>query len=426
MADERASRQAPLPTVDAARAYVAERALCAAPIGPVGLELEGHLVDRRDIGRRVPWVDVQRLVDQVHELPCGSAVSVEPGGQLELSTPPAPDLSRAVAALRADELALQGRLQSAGYAVVFLGLDPLRSPDLVNPAPRYAAMARYFDRAGCGAVGRMIMTTSAGLQLNLEAGPAGEWTERLRRLSRLGPLLGALSACSPMAAGKDSGWSSMRQQGWLAIDPARTAPVAFGADPAGAWAAYALAAPLMLIRSAPEPAQGSSAKHPPGAVHDAPPGLSFADWVRTPARVGRAPTSVDLDYHLTTLFPPIRPRGYLELRFLDAVPMSLWPGLAALVGTLCDHPTASALAAELVEPLALSWQHAAEKGLTDAELHRAALACADIAVDNCPADLRADASAYAELLSVSRTPGDRFRNAARGDGRRLFEEALDA
>jgi glutamate--cysteine ligase len=410
-----------------AHAYVVERALCPAQIGPVGLELEGHLVYRRDLLRRASWDEVTRLVEQIGILPHASAISVEPGGQLELSTRPAADLAGAVVALRDDELALRRLLSDNGFGLAFLGLDPLRPGELVNPAPRYAAMTRYFDRSGCGPAGRLIMTSSAGLQLNIEAGPLDQWVQRLGRISRLGPVLAAMSACSPMTADHSSGWSSMRQQGWAAIDPGRTRQVRFGTDPAGAWANYALAARVMMIRFEPDLTDGSTAtKHAPGEVADPPPGLSFADWVRTPDRVGRPPTTTDLEYHLTTLFPPIRPRGYLELRFLDAVPMSLWPGLAAVVGTLCDHPTASDRAATLIEPLALSWQHAAETGLADPELHRVALACADIAVDHCPNDLRVHAMAYAELLTASRTPGDRLRNAAGGDGRRLLEEALDA
>ena len=419
--------QEPLSSVELVRSLVAEKALCPSTVGTVGLELEGHLVDRRDLRRRVPWTEVTRLVELVDDLPHGSGISVEPGGQLELSTKPAADLSGAVAALRDDERALQRLLRDEGYGLVFLGLDPVRPDELVNPAPRYAAMTRYFERFGCGAAGRMIMTRSAGLQLNLEAGSPDRWEQRLGRISRIGPLLGAMSACSPMTAGHSAGRSSMRQQAWAAIEPARTAPVSFGADPAGAWANYALSAPVMMIRVEPARTDASTAtKHAPGGIADPPPGLRFADWVRTPDRVGRPPTTTDLEYHLTTLFPPIRPRGYLELRFLDAVPMTLWPGLTAIVGTLCDHPTASDRAAELIEPLALSWQHAAEIGLHDPELHRIAIACADIAVDHCPNDLRADTVAYAELLTASRTPGDRLRSAAGGDGRRLLEEALDA
>jgi glutamate--cysteine ligase len=427
VAGERDRRQEPLPSVEFARAQVADRALCPSTLGTVGLELEGHLVDRRDLRRRVSWTEVMRLVDLVEDLPRGSRISVEPGGQLELSTKPAADLGGAVAALRDDERALRQLLREEGYGLAFVGLDPLRPGELVNPAPRYAAMTRYFDRFGCGTAGRLIMASSAGLQLNLEAGPREKWEQRLGRISRLGPLLGAMSACSPIAAGQSSGWSSMRQQGWSAIDPARTAPVTFGGDPAVAWADYALSAPVMMIRVEAELADPSAAtKHPPGGIDDPPPGLSFSDWVRRPDRVGRPPTTSDLEYHLTTLFPPIRPRGYLELRFLDAVPMTLWPGLAAIVGTLCDHPTASDRAAELIEPLALSWHHAAKVGLDDPELHRVAVACADVAVDHCPNDLRADTVAYAELLTASRTPGDHLRSAAGGDGRRLLEEALDA
>src|SRR5690242_17588574 len=140
--------QEPLPTVEFARALVAEEALCPATVGVVGLELEGHLVDRRNLRRRVSWTEVARLVDLVVDLPRRSRISVEPGGQLELSTLPAPDLGGAVAALRDDERALQRLLHDEGYGLAFLGLDPVRPAALVNPAPRYAAMTRYFDRSG--------------------------------------------------------------------------------------------------------------------------------------------------------------------------------------------------------------------------------------------------------------------------------------
>ena len=71
----------------------------------------------------------------------------------------------------------------------------------------------------------------------------------------------------------------------------------------------------------------------------------------------------DLDYHLTTLFPPVRPRGYLELRCLDALPDRWWPALAALTVTLADDPVAADAAAELCAPVADSWETAARHGL---------------------------------------------------------------
>ncbi len=412
-----------LPSVDAARTYAAEQALCPGPIGRVGLELEGHLVDRDHLARRIPWDEVTRVRELVPPLPHGSLLSVEPGGQLELSTLPAADVAGAVAALLADRQVLADTLRTQGYGIAYLGLDPVRPPERVNPAERYALMERYFDGCGCGVAARRLMSASAGLQLNLEAGPPGGWPDRLRRIYRLGPVLTAISACSTQAAdpgpgsGLATGSASMRQQAWFALEPARTVPVPFGGEPGLAWADYALRAPLMLLRA------------PDGALVEAPPGLTFGAWAAGSERVDRPPTVADLDYHLTTLFPVIRPRGFLELRFLDAAPTRFWPGLAAIVATLIDDPVAADRAADAVgdrpaEP-ALDWPAAARDGLRTPEFRRLAARCAAIAVEHCPDDLRDRAADYAALVDSGRTPGDLLRDEADGDGWRLLEKALE-
>ena len=87
----------------------------------------------------------------------------------------------------------------------------------------------------------------------------------------------------------------------------------------------------------------------------------------------------DLDYHLTTLFPPVRPRGYLELRCLDALPDRWWPALAAITVTLVDDPVAADAAAELCAPVADSWETAARHGLDDETIRRAVTGCAELA-----------------------------------------------
>jgi ergothioneine biosynthesis glutamate--cysteine ligase EgtA len=423
--DDHVVDRRPLSSADAALAYVAERAFRSAPAGPVGLELEGHLVDRRSPGRRPSWAEVTEIVAGAPQFPGRSGLSVEPGGQLELSSPPAHDLASAIADLRRDERALSQVLRGQGYGLAFLGTDPCRREALINPSPRYTVMARYFDSRGCGDDGRLIMTASAGLQLNLEAGPAAEWPERLARLQRLGPVLAAISGCSPIACGRSTGWASMRQQAWIGIDRARTAPVRFGDDPALAWADYALAAPLMLVNSAADTGTRHPTKATVGRIEDAPPGLTFAEWIRFPARVGRAPTPADLDYHLTTLFPPIRPRGYLELRFLDAVPLRWWPGLVAVVGTLIDHPDAADAVAELLAGTELDWLRVAQLGLRDPAVRRVATGCLRIAIGHCPSALHTDAAVLGELIEAGRTPGDWLLSRASGDGCRLLQEASE-
>jgi glutamate--cysteine ligase len=260
-----------------------------------------------------------------------------------------------------------------------------------------------------------MMSATAALQINLNAGPTEQWAERVRHIHRIGPVLIALSACSPLVAGRSSGWRSMRQEIWGQLDQARCRPL-HAADPGEGWARYALAAPVMLLRN---PSATSTT-----AVTDR---IPFADWVSGHARLGRAPTAADLNYHLSTLFPPVRLRGYLEIRYLDAVPYRWWPALAALVVTLVDDDVAADRAAELCGGLGDSWTVAARDGLGHRALLAAARGCAEVAAARCPPALRSEVEAYAELVRDGRTPGDELRERARVHGPlRVLEEVTDA
>jgi len=405
----------PLASIAAAREHAATAALARSQVGAVGLELELHLVDRARPYRRVTWPEIGALLTSVPPLPGGSAVTVEPGGQLELSTPPRPDVTAAIAALRRDHHLLNGAVRAAGYGLASLGADPARVARRVNPASRYIAMERHFDALAYGGPGRAMMTATAALQINLNAGPQDRWAERVRHIHRIGPVLIALSACSPLVAGRSSGWRSMRQEIWGRLDQARCRPL-HAADPAEGWARYALAAPVMLLR---DPATAATTP-----ITDR---IPFADWVSGQARLGRAPTADDLDYHLSTLFPPVRLRGYLEIRYLDAVPNQWWPALAALIVTLVDDEVAADRAAELCSGLRDSWTTAARDGLGNQALLAAVQGCAEVAAERCPPALRSDVEAYAELVRGGRTPGDEVRERARRHGPlRVLEEATDA
>jgi ergothioneine biosynthesis glutamate--cysteine ligase EgtA len=396
----------PRSALDEAVEQVTRAALCPGPVGSVGLELEGHLVDLSAPGRRVGWPRLRAAVEALGPLPGGSRVTVEPGGQVELSGPPAPDVAAAVGSLRTDRVVLAAALAEEGLGLALLGADPLRYPERVNPAPRYAAMAEHFAAVGCGAAGPAMMTSTAALQVNLDAGPADGWRDRVALAHQLGPVLVAVSACSPLFAGRSTGWRSSRQWIWGELDQARCGPLLGGGDPAGEWAAYALAAPVMLVR---DPADGS-AEPMRGRT-------AFADWVTAKAELGgRRPTPEDLDYHLTTLFPPVRPRGWLEIRYLDASPEPWWPALAAVTATLLDEPTAADRAAVASAPVAGAWDRAARVGLADPALHRAAVDCLTAALDAVPAALRPEVTALAELVDRGACPGDALLAAARSGG----------
>ncbi len=329
--------------VEAARQHVAETALQADSRGRVGLELEYHLLDRTTPARRPSWDELTLLASQLTPMPADSSITFEPGGQIELSTPPADDLVAAVAALRSDSQELRQQLGDLGYAAASLGTDPARAPRRVNPHPRYRAMEQHFEALGCAGSGHDMMTATAALQVNLDAGPEAGWEQRLQLIRSLVPMLVAASSTSPWLGGRTSGWHSMRQGTWQGIDHDRSDPLPLG-DPASVWAAYALSAPVMLVRAGEDQ---------PDAAPDLVPvteRIPFAQWLRGGAPFGRRPTMVDLDYHLTTLFPPVRPRGYIELRCLDALPERWWPALAAITVTLIDDPEAADLAAAWCAP----------------------------------------------------------------------------
>jgi len=365
----------------------------------VGLELELHLVDLADPSRRPAWADIERLVAGLPPLPHASSVTVEPGGQVELSTPPGIGTAAAIAALRTDRAALAAALHAAGFGAAPLGTDIARRPQRVNPGARYVAMEAHFGALGCGSAGRAMMCATAALQVNVDAGPAAGRADRVAHVRRLGPVLVAISACSPLLAGTSSGWHSMRQEAWYGID-ARRGRAGSGEDPAAAWADYALDAPVMLVCG------------PDGGCRAMTDRVPLRSWLDGSAPIGRRPTLDDVDYHLTTLFPPVRLRGYLEIRCLDAVPDRWWPALAAITATLVDDDRAAQRAAEACEPVAERWLTAAREGLDDSRVHAAARACVAAALDHCPDELRADVAAYAELVDSGCTPGDDVRRAA--------------
>lgn len=394
-------------TLDEATAHAAHSALRPGSVGTVGLELEAHLVDLRDPAARVQWGRISGLLDGLPAMPGGSRVTLEPGGQVELSGPPYPDVAAAVAGLRADRHVLATALAADGLGLAPVGADPLRRPMRVNPAARYSAMEQHFAAMGCAEAGTAMMAGTAALQVNLEAGPCEGWGERMSLAHRLGPVLVAVAACSPLAGGgRLTGWASHRQRVWSELDQTRCGPLMSGADPADQWAQYALAAPVMLVR---DPDGGGATP-----VRQR---VRFAEWVTGAVPLGgRRPSTMDLDYHLTTLFPPVRPRGYLEIRYLDAAPEPWWPAVAAVTTVLLDDPVAAGHAAVACLPVAGAWDRAARLGLADPALHTAARACLTAACAAVPAALRPEVEALADLVDRGRCPGDALLDTARAGG----------
>ena len=339
-----------------------------------------HLADA--LGTHVP----RSLVPDSPQIPLphGCTVTVEPGGQLEISSPPRASLTELIATVEGDTTALTDLLDPAGLALTGSGSDPHRPSRRLVDIPRYAAMETAFDRIG--PMGRAMMCSTAAVQVCLDAGTPTEVALRWTALHDLGPVLLAAFANSPWLGGLRTGWASSRMQAWFALDPARTQPSrvhrhpAADWDPAADWARRALDTPLLCQRRA-------------WGTWDVPNGVTFADWL-SGALPGR-PSTADLGYHLTTLFPPVRPQGHLEVRYLDTQPEGQWLVPVAVVAALLADPEVTEAARDACAPTVGRWLPAAQRGLRDDALATAAIAVFELACQALPA---LDAPAEVQLL----------------------------
>ncbi len=384
--------------------HIGESCLADGPVGRVGLEVEAHCFDLADPMRRPDWAELKDAIAAVPPLPGGSAITVEPGGAVELSGPPMDEPVAAIAGMTADRAVLRSAFAQAGLGLVLLGADPLRPAKRVNPGDRYKAMEEFFVASQTGAAGAAMMTSTASVQVNLDAGPRDGWADRVRLAHALGPTMIAIAANSPLLAGQFTGWASTRQLVWSQLDSARCGPIlgVNGDDPASEWARYAMKAPVMLVHPTPE--------------MDAVPitdWVPFADWADSRVLLGdRRPTQADLDYHLTTLFPPVRPRRWLEIRYLDSLPDAVWPAVVFTLVTLLDDPVAADIAAEATEAVATAWDRAAQIGLGDRRLHEAAIRCVQTAAERAPVELEESMLQLARSVEKGRCPADDFSDRA--------------
>ncbi|WP_328991032.1 glutamate-cysteine ligase family protein [Kribbella sp. NBC_01245] len=232
----------------------------------VAVEQE-FLVADATTGATVPIERVRRAAQPTVAAPY---VGFEPGGQLELSLPCVPDPATLALTLRTYTDELRRHLAAAAIRIEPLPVDPRpeREVPLQLTSPRYVAMQRHFDTIGTA--GRRMMRRTTSTQVCLDWWPGQAGAEQWRVLNLAGPFLAAAFARS---AGPDGRLST-----WLDVDPARTGfddRVLYGDDPVASYASFAAGATAFTTGGPAE--------------------------------------------HLSTLFPPVRPRAsYLEVRFLDA------------------------------------------------------------------------------------------------------------
>ncbi|MGV9350715.1 ergothioneine biosynthesis glutamate--cysteine ligase EgtA [Streptomyces spiralis] len=393
------------------------------PPRSVGVEVEWLVHELRT--PRVP-VTPERLeagYAALRTVPLRSALTVEPGGQLELSSPPAASLMECIATVSADLDAVRAVLAEGGLRLVGIGHDPWHTPRRFLRERRYDALETCLDRGG--PAGRHMMCATASVQVCLDAGheepgPLGH-VRRWWLAHQLGPVLVAAFANSPLLGRRPTGWLSTRQLLWTEIGPGRAGAPPLDGAPRTAWARHVLDAPVMCVR------------HDSGPW-EVPEALTFREWIRSGRP--RPPTRDDLEYHMTTLFPPVRPRGHLELRMIDAQPGDDgWIVPLAVTTALFDDPEAAETAYRAVKPLAERtlalpaphnplWTDAARTGLADPELHEAAIACFVAALDALPrlgatAEVTDAVGAYLDRYVLKgRCPADDLLDRLRGPDRR--------
>ncbi|MET8163659.1 ergothioneine biosynthesis glutamate--cysteine ligase EgtA [Streptomyces sp. NPDC005329] len=405
------------------------RGICfkTGPPRTVGVEVEWLVHELREPRLPVPPERLEAAYAALRTLPLSSPLTVEPGGQLELSSPPAASLMECVGTVSADLTAVRAVLGEQGLALSGNGTDPWRTPRRFLREPRYDAMEACLDRTG--PAGRAMMCTSASVQVCLDAGyeepgPLGHG-RRWWLSHTLGAVLVAAFANSPLLGGAPTGWRSTRQLLWTEIGAGRAGGPVLNGDPRTAWARHVLDAPVMCVRRDSGP-------------WDVPDRLTFRQWTRT----GSPPTREDLDYHLTTLFPPVRPRGHLELRMIDAQPGDDgWIVPLAVTTALFDDPEAAESVYRAVKPLAERaqplpaphnplWIDAARYGLTDPELHEVAVTCFTTALRALPrlGATEAVTDAVSDYLDRyvlrGRTPADDLLDRLRGTDTRAYGKDL--
>ncbi|MBF6171249.1 ergothioneine biosynthesis glutamate--cysteine ligase EgtA [Nocardia blacklockiae] len=379
----------------AAEAYIGGVCFKQGPPGLIGAELEWLTVPEEPSpphSRPEPAVLADALGPHAPRsvasespalpLPGGSRVTLEPGGQIELSSAPFPAAAELCERLRADARLLEKLLHSRSIRLVAAAADAARPPARVLQLPRYRAMERTFD--GIGPFGKLMMCNTAATQVSVDAGadPA-EVAARWAALYAVGPALLAAFACSPELRGAPAGaWASQRMRAWLRLDHARTRPsVRHWSDPVTEYARWVLDVPLLCVRT-----EGAG-------DWAAPPGATFADWLcgALDDEVGRRPELADLDYHLTTMFPPVRASGHLEVRYLDAQPGDSWSVPIHAFEALLSAPAVVAEATRLADPVAEQWLEAARCGLADTQIRAAAVDLLDLAAAHATTPAAADA-----------------------------------
>lgn len=315
-------------------------------------------------------------------------LSFEPGGQIEVSTHPHTRVAQVVRVLDEVLRPVHIAAEDLGIRLIHRGVDPQGRGEtpLFIETDRYRKQRAHYD--SIGPWGRRMMGESAAIHVNLDLGarPVRRW----RAAQRAAHALTALFANAPGSLGGVE-MRSVRAGIWRRLDPSRTGVLPEGLDPVEDYMHFALAARDFLGPEIGSPAAPFRASWQEGATR--------ADWKT----------------HLTTVFPEVRPRGYLEVRSMDAIRPAWYAApLTLLVGLLYDPQALSAALELLPPPDSERLERAGQLGLGDSEIRAHALELASVALQGA----RSLGAGVVDSDSIDRTEAflDRFTRSGTDPG----------
>ena len=258
----------------------------------------------------------------------GASVSLEPGGQLELSGAPLENIHQTCDEVHTHLAEAETVTKELGAGLIGLGFDPKwRREDMPwMPKGRYRIMRDYMPKKGNLGLDMMVRTCT--VQVNLDYASEADMAKKFRVGLALQPVATALFANAPFTEGRPNGFKSWRAHIWTDTDPDRTGMLPFVFEDGFGferWVDYILDVPMYFVYRG-------------GRYLDAS-GQSFRDFMagKLPALPGETPTLSDWADHMTTAFPEVRVKTFLEMRGADGGPWKSLCGLPAFwVGLLYD------------------------------------------------------------------------------------------
>lgn len=319
--------------------------------GPRGIE--AMLSGLRD---RFGWSEVREGGHLIGLQRDGANVSLEPGGQLELSGAPLETIHQTCDEVHHHLAEVKAVADDLGQGYIGLGTAPIWRQDQMPMMPkgRYRLMTPYMQTVGT--LGTQMMYRTCTVQVNLDFASEADMVKKLRVSLALQPVATALFANSPFLDGQPNGMKSWRAHIWQNLDAARTGMLPFVFEDGMGFQRYmdyALDVPMYFVYR--------------DGIYINALGQSFRDFLRgeLPALPGEKPTLSDWADHLTTIFPEARLKKYLEMRGADGGPWRRLCALPALwVGLLYDRSALDA-AWDLVK----HWDHDTREGLRRAAAH---------------------------------------------------------